>query len=288
MRVHFRGRGAAGLRIEGCDRSGSVPARRTGIPAYDRGGRSTCRCPAPTASNFAALSRRARQRAQMLVASGMDQRVLQTAAADRHAPRRCRCCGALQKPILLADLKRHLRQCIEQRYADQRRQRLTAALDKREIKVHYQPKATRVAPGRWIVEGVEALARWQSSVARASSRRCVSFRSAEKNGVRSAGSPSRVLETATVCNVRAWDAVGLQLSVAINLSPQLLNDLVVPRPGRAHGRADRCRRPPHHFRSDRKRRAMFASRHDHGRAHAHAREELRPVDRRLPAPATRR
>ena len=37
----------------------------------------------------------------------------------------------------------------------------------------------------------------------------------------------QVIETA-LSQCRAWDAVGLQLSVAINLSPQLLNDLAFP------------------------------------------------------------
>ncbi|MGH8187646.1 MAG: EAL domain-containing protein, partial [Steroidobacteraceae bacterium] len=37
----------------------------------------------------------------------------------------------------------------------------------------------------------------------------------------------QVLETA-LSQCRAWDAAGLQLSVAINLSPQLLNDLAFP------------------------------------------------------------
>jgi len=37
----------------------------------------------------------------------------------------------------------------------------------------------------------------------------------------------QVLETA-LAQCRAWDAVGLRLSVAVNLSPQLLNDLSFP------------------------------------------------------------
>ena len=110
-------------------------------------------------------------------------------------------------------------------YADQpggaRPQRSIA----REIQVHYQPKATRVAPNRWIVEGVEALARWQHpSLGFISPARFIPL--AEKNGL-IRRLTEQVLEM-SLAQCRAWDAAGLQLSVAINLSPQLLNDLAFP------------------------------------------------------------
>jgi EAL domain-containing protein (putative c-di-GMP-specific phosphodiesterase class I) len=162
-------------------------------------------------------------KAQVLVASGMDQRVLAT-AQQLGRSQGLNMLGALQKPILLADLEATLRQCMRSD-APLTPESLTAALEKREIQVHYQPKATRVAPGRWIVEGVEALARWNHpSLGPISPLRFISV--AEKYGL-IRRLTEQVIETA-LSQCRAWDAAGLQLSVAINLSPQLLNDLAFP------------------------------------------------------------
>src|SRR5690606_15058543 len=89
--------------------------------------------------------------------------------------------GALQKPILLADLEATLRQCLRAD-APLTPEALTAALERREIDVYYQPKATRVAPGRWVVEGVEALARWNhNSLGQISPLRFIAV--AEKHGL---------------------------------------------------------------------------------------------------------
>src|ERR1700754_2584414 len=92
-------------------------------------------------------------KAQVLVASGMDQRVLATAQQIGKA-QGLTMLGALQKPILLADLEVMLRQCLRADSAINPTV-LAAALDAQEIRVHYQPKATHVAPNRWIVEGGE-------------------------------------------------------------------------------------------------------------------------------------
>jgi EAL domain-containing protein (putative c-di-GMP-specific phosphodiesterase class I) len=162
-------------------------------------------------------------KAQVLVASGMDQRVLSTAEQIGRA-QGLNMLGALQKPILLVDLEATLRRCMR---GDTpiTQQALTTALDKGEIHVHYQPKATRVSPGRWIVEGVEALARWQHpALGFISPVRFIPL--AEKNGL-IRRLTEQVLET-SLAQCRAWDANGMHLSVAVNLSPQLLNDLSFP------------------------------------------------------------
>lgn len=162
-------------------------------------------------------------KAQVLVASGMDQRVLSTAEQIGRA-QGLNMLGALQKPILLVDLEATLRRCMRGD-APITPEALTAALDRREIHVHYQPKATRVAPGRWIVEGVEALARWQHpALGFISPVRFIPL--AEKHGL-IRRLTEQVLETA-LAQCRAWDTAGLSLSVAVNLSPQLLNDLSFP------------------------------------------------------------
>lgn len=162
-------------------------------------------------------------KAQVLVASGMDQRVLATAQKIGQT-QGLQMLGALQKPILLADLEAMLRRCL---IADTPidAESLVAALSRREIHVCYQPKATRVAPNRWIIEGVEALARWQHpTLDTISPAQFIPL--AEKHGlIRTL--TEQVLETA-LSQCRAWDAEGLSLSVAINLSPQLLNDRSFP------------------------------------------------------------
>jgi EAL domain-containing protein (putative c-di-GMP-specific phosphodiesterase class I) len=162
-------------------------------------------------------------KAQVLVASGMDQRVLSTAEQIGRS-QGLSMLGALQKPILLADLEATLRRCIRGD-APITPETLAIALDRREIQVHYQPKATRVSPGRWIVEGVEALARWHHpSLGFISPVRFIPL--AERNGL-IRRLTEQVLET-SLAQCRVWDAMGLQLSVAVNLSPQLLNDLSFP------------------------------------------------------------
>ncbi|HKR34161.1 MAG TPA: EAL domain-containing response regulator, partial [Steroidobacteraceae bacterium] len=162
-------------------------------------------------------------KAQVLVASGMDQRVLATAQQIGRA-QGLTMLGALQKPILLADLEVMLRQCLRADSAINPTV-LAAALDAQEIQVHYQPKATRISPNRWIVEGVEALARWHHpSLGFISPARFIPL--AEKNGL-IRRLTEQVLEM-SLAQCRTWDAAGLELSVAINLSPQLLNDLSFP------------------------------------------------------------
>ena len=162
-------------------------------------------------------------KAQVLVASGMDQRVLATAQQLGRA-QGLNMLGALQKPIMLADLEAVLRQCLRTDTPISVAA-LTAALDRRELVVHYQPKATRVAPGRWVVEGVEALARWEHpTLGFVSPVRFIAL--AEKNAL-IRRLTEQVLEIA-LAQCRTWDAAGLHLSVAVNLSPQLLNDLSFP------------------------------------------------------------
>jgi EAL domain-containing protein (putative c-di-GMP-specific phosphodiesterase class I) len=153
----------------------------------------------------------------------MDQRVLATAQQLGRA-QGLNMLGALQKPIMLADLEATLRQCLRTDTPISVAA-LTAALDKRELVVHYQPKATRVAPGRWIVEGVEALARWEHpSLGFVSPVRFIAL--AEKHAL-IRRLTEQVLEM-SLAQCRVWDAAGLHLSVAVNLSPQLLNDLSFP------------------------------------------------------------
>jgi EAL domain-containing protein (putative c-di-GMP-specific phosphodiesterase class I) len=162
-------------------------------------------------------------KAQILVVSGMDQRVLSTADQVGRT-QGLKMLGALQKPIMLADLENVLRKTIKQgsiiTVAD-----LEQALARNELQVYYQPKANRQADGHWLVEGVEALARWKHPT-----RGFIpppQFITLAENSNLIRQLTERVVEI-SLKQVAQWHRQQLPLSVAINLSPRLLNDRSFP------------------------------------------------------------
>lgn len=162
-------------------------------------------------------------RAHVLVASGMDGRILQTAEAVGRS-RGLNMLGALQKPILLPDLEARLRSVLI-RETPLEAADLSRAIDHGEISVHYQPKVARRAPGQWIIEGTEALARWRHpDLGPISPARFIPL--AETHGL--INRLTDYVLHAALSQSRQWDDQGLILSMAINLSPQLLNDLGFP------------------------------------------------------------
>ncbi|MGC3981829.1 MAG: EAL domain-containing response regulator [Steroidobacteraceae bacterium] len=161
-------------------------------------------------------------KAHVLVASGMDQRVLSTAEQVGRA-QGLNMLGALQKPIMLGDLESVLRKTMKPgvgvTVAD-----LELVLARRELRVYYQPKA-RYVDGRWQIEGVEALARWRHPH-RGFIPPPVFIEIAEASGlIRQL--TEQVVEMA-IKQTAEWHAAGLPLAVAINLSPRLLNDRTFP------------------------------------------------------------
>lgn len=162
-------------------------------------------------------------RAQVLVASGMDQRVLSTAEQVGRA-QGLNMLAALQKPIMLPDLEAVLRKTMKPSIgvtaAD-----LDQALADRQIQVYYQPKARHTEAGAWLVEGVEALARWRHPV-RGFIPPPVFISIAEASGqIRQL--TEQVVDQA-IAQAARWQAAGQPLDVAINLSPRLLNDRSFP------------------------------------------------------------
>ncbi|CAN5158489.1 EAL domain-containing protein [soil metagenome] len=97
------------------------------------------------------------------------------------------------------------------------RQALASAIDAGELGVHYQPK---VDMRTGIVRGVEALARWQHATAGAV-RPDHFVALAEREGLIH-GLTLSVMDKA-LAQASAWNAHGLRLSVAVNLSPHLLD-----------------------------------------------------------------
>ncbi|MGD9841921.1 MAG: EAL domain-containing protein [Steroidobacteraceae bacterium] len=161
-------------------------------------------------------------RAQVLVASGMDQRVLSTADQVGRA-QGLSMVGALQKPIMLADLEAVLRKVMKPvlgvTAAD-----LEQALAEHHLQVYYQPKA-RYVDGCWKIEGVEALARWRHAQ-HGFIPPPVFIGIAEASGqIRQL--TEQVVER-SIRQAAKWHQAGLPLEVAINLSPRLLNDRGFP------------------------------------------------------------
>lgn len=177
-------------------------------------------------------------RAQVLVASGMDQRVLATAdqVGRSHG---LSMLGALQKPIMLADLEAVLRRAMHRTVALTQAD-LERALERNEIAVYYQPKARRLGDGRWRIEGVEALARWKHP--RHGFVPPPEFIALAETSGLIRRLTERVLEF-SLRQTGEWHAAGLPLTVAVNLSPILLNDRNFP--DQAQEVAGKCGVDPH-------------------------------------------
>jgi EAL domain-containing protein (putative c-di-GMP-specific phosphodiesterase class I)/ActR/RegA family two-component response regulator len=160
---------------------------------------------------------------KVLIASGLDSRVL-TTAQELGLSMGVDVAGAFCKPIALDELEvllvrlksqtkiitiNHLRQGIEQG----------------QLVVHYLPKATLKSPGRWIVEGAEALVRWEHpEYGLLYPKDFIGL--AEKSGL--------IIELtdfvfrAAMEQARVWFAKGLYMELGVNLSAQFLGDLGFP------------------------------------------------------------
>ncbi len=162
-------------------------------------------------------------KAQVLVVSGMDHRVLSTADQVGRS-QGLKMLGGLQKPIMLSDLEAVLRKTMKQGSVITAGD-LEQALARNELQVYYQPKARRTTDNRWLIEGVEALARWKHPK-RGFIPPPQFIQIAENSGlIRQL--TERVVEL-SMRQIARWHAENLPLSIAINLSPRLLNDRSFP------------------------------------------------------------
>ena len=160
--------------------------------------------------------------AKVLVVSGGDKRVL--AASVRFGTARgLRMAGALRKPLRLQQLQTALSDILRSTWtADE----LSVAIDRGELSLRYQPKlARRSATGAWVIDGAEALLRWPHPV----------------HGTIMPGEFLPVAEQAglmlpltdfvlhrTLEQVQVWQSRGLELSIAVNVPPNLLTDEEFP------------------------------------------------------------
>jgi EAL domain-containing protein (putative c-di-GMP-specific phosphodiesterase class I) len=160
--------------------------------------------------------------AGVLLASGMDQRVL-ASARQLGDSLGLKMVGTLQKPAMLEEIEGLLIKHLDpgaRISADD----LRTAIEEHELIVHYQPKVQR-AGNDWQVRGAEALVRWRHP--RLGLLYPGEFLAlAEQSGL-IVGITDFVM-TDAIRQVGHWRQRGLDLSVAVNLSPRLVQDLEFP------------------------------------------------------------
>jgi EAL domain-containing protein (putative c-di-GMP-specific phosphodiesterase class I) len=132
--------------------------------------------------------------------------------------------GTLQKPAMLEDIEALLVQHIEpgERLS---LEELQQAIDEHELIVHYQPKLVRTTGNDWHVHSAEALVRWRHP------RLGLLYPGeflplAEQSGLIT-GVTDFVL-TDAIRQIGHWRQRGLNLGVAVNLSPRMVQDLEFP------------------------------------------------------------
>jgi EAL domain-containing protein (putative c-di-GMP-specific phosphodiesterase class I) len=159
----------------------------------------------------------------VLLMSGVDDRVL-TTAYEVGASRGLSMCGMLKKPVLVEELRSKLTAVMNSdrqlTLADLRR-----GIEAGEIVPYYQPKASLIDKRSWIMDGVEALARWQHPrLGIVMPDEFIPL--AERSGLIRELTNS-VLRQA-LRQVKQWNGEGLRLRCAVNLPPSLVTDLALP------------------------------------------------------------
>ncbi len=158
----------------------------------------------------------------VLISSGMDSRVL-TSAERFGRSVGLDIAGVVQKPLLLAEFESVL--------AEHRRMERTIdpvefarAVDRGQLVLHYQPKLARTVAG-WQPSGVEALLRWQHpDLGLIYPDRFIPL--AESSGLIAAATDWVLQEG--VRQVGEWRRRGLELGLAVNMSPKLVTDIEFP------------------------------------------------------------
>jgi EAL domain-containing protein (putative c-di-GMP-specific phosphodiesterase class I)/CheY-like chemotaxis protein len=160
--------------------------------------------------------------AGVLLASGMDQRVL-ASARQLGESLGLKMVGTLQKPAMLEEIESLLMKHLDpgaRISADD----LRTAIEEHELIVHYQPKVQRVG-NDWQVRSAEALVRWRHP--RLGLLYPGEFLAlAEQSGL-IVGITDFVM-TDALRQVGHWRQRGLDLTAAVNLSPRLVQDLEFP------------------------------------------------------------
>jgi EAL domain-containing protein (putative c-di-GMP-specific phosphodiesterase class I)/ActR/RegA family two-component response regulator len=163
------------------------------------------------------------RRPKVLIASGLDSRVL-TTASELGLSMGVDVAGAFCKPIALDELEVLLVRLKSQKKVLSAAG-LRQALDNGQLVVHYLPKATFKGPGRWIIEGAEALVRWEHpEYGLLYPRDFIGI--AEESGLIT--EVTDFVFRASMEQARVWFANGLYMELGVNLSAQFLGDLGFP------------------------------------------------------------
>ena len=160
--------------------------------------------------------------AGILLASGMDQRVL-VSARQLGDQLGLRMLGTLQKPAMLEEIESLLSSHLEptERLTEDD---LRRAIEEHELVVHYQPKVVRTN-NDWQVRTAEALVRWRHpQLGLLPPGEFLPM--AERSGL-IVGVTDFVL-TDAIRQIGHWRQRGLELGAAVNLSPRLVQDLEFP------------------------------------------------------------
>lgn len=160
--------------------------------------------------------------AGILLASGMDQRVL-VSARQLGDQLGLKMLGTLQKPAMIEDIEALLVKHVEPgrriTVDDLRR-----AIEEHELLVHYQPKLVRTS-GDWQVRSAEALVRWRHpQLGLLYPGEFLPL--AEKSGL--IVNVTDFVLTDAIRQIGHWRQRDLDLGAAVNLSPRLVQDLEFP------------------------------------------------------------
>jgi len=163
------------------------------------------------------------RRPKVLIGSGLDARVL-TTATELGLSMGVEVAGAFCKPIEPAKLEALLIP-LKSRQKVVTENDLREAIENHQLVVHYLPTATFKSPGRWIIEGAEALVRWaHPEHGLLYPRDFIGI--AEESGL--------IIELtdfvfrAAMEQTRVWFANGLYMEIGVNLSARFLGDLGFP------------------------------------------------------------
>jgi len=160
---------------------------------------------------------------KVLIASGLDSRVL-TTASELGISMGVDIAGAFCKPIALDELEVLLVRLKSQKKVLSA-VHLKQAVENGQLVVHYLPKATFKSPGRWIIEGAEALVRWEHpEYGLLYPKDFIGI--AEDSGLIT--EVTDFVFRASMEQARVWFANGLYMELGVNLSAQFLGDLQFP------------------------------------------------------------
>tara|TARA_R110002167_G_scaffold19055_8_gene70814 strand:- start:13486 stop:14697 length:1212 start_codon:yes stop_codon:yes gene_type:complete len=162
-------------------------------------------------------------KAKVCVMSGMDKKILQT-AEHLGIQQGLKMFGILPKPVSVLDLDALFNQARKAN-TELTEGELATAIDKQQLVLHYQPKLCLKSDKKNLIDGVEALVRWQHP------QRGLIYPDAfiglaEQTGL-IAGLTDTVMSQA-ISQMKQWHSEGLELSMAVNISPHNLTDLQMP------------------------------------------------------------